>query len=325
MSRATLPLTILAVTLLACSTLHAGATVAPVVKRVFPALGAAAPTSLPPLPGGQKASGSGQLTWHGGPVQRAPRVYLVFWGWHGVDPNGEAPYLVNFFNGVGGSAWMATQGQYYDSWGHITNPTGQLAGVWFDDTSPLPPDPDMGVPDSGLGIEAEANAAAAHFRDVAPSTPRVGGNTTMDFYDFGDNVQYIIATPTGHSTAGFAANGGPYCAWHSDTGLNGEPGDFAYTNLPYQTDAGASCGQSFVNAGSAGTLDGVGIVAGHEYAETVTDPSLNAWYDAAGFENADKCAWNSGAGDRAGNIVLSTGTFAVQSLWSDAAGLCKMS
>ena len=37
------------------------------------------------------------------------------------------------------------------------------------------------------------------------------------------------------------------------------------------TDAGASCGANFVNAGSGGALDGVTIVEGHEYAETLSD------------------------------------------------------
>ncbi len=32
----------------------------------------------------------------------------------------------------------------------------------------------------------------------------------------------------------------------------------------------------------------------HELEEAVTDPDLNAWYDSAGAENADKCAWTFG-------------------------------
>ena len=56
-----------------------------------------------------------------------------------------------------------------------------------------------------------------------------------------------------------------------------------------------------VNTGYyAGRLDGFTIVVGHEIEETVTDPgaedvingvNLGGWYDATGWENADKCAW----------------------------------
>ena len=34
-------------------------------------------------------------------------------------------------------------------------------------------------------------------------------------------------------------------------------------------------------------------VTSHEHNEAITDPQLNAWYDAAGYENGDKCAWTS--------------------------------
>jgi len=35
------------------------------------------------------------------------------------------------------------------------------------------------------------------------------------------------------------------------------------------------------------------IVTSHEIREAVTDPDLNAWYDAAGYEADDKCAWHN--------------------------------
>src|SRR5581483_5593254 len=98
-------------------------------------------------------------------------------------------------------------------------------------------------------IAAEAVRAAAHF-----------GVT-------GNNVMIMVATPHGNSTRGFAVQ---WCAYHSSTSTTS--GQLAYTNFPYQTDAGASCGENFVNSGSAGLLDGVSIVGGHEYAESITDP-----------------------------------------------------
>jgi hypothetical protein len=122
-----------------------------------------------------------------------------------------------------------------------------------------------------------------------------------------------------------------YCGWHSATLYNNA--DLAYINLPYQLDAGTSCGENFVNVGTAGTDDGFSVVAGHEYAETVSDPEPDSgWVDTSdsvsGGEIADKCAWGGqiwGTDDPAGDITLSTGTFAVQSLWSNAAGGCAMS
>ena len=42
----------------------------------------------------------------------------------------------------------------------------------------------------------------------------------------------------------------------------------------------------------------------HEIDEAVTDPDLNAWYDSAGAENADKCAWMFGTTYKAANGSL---------------------
>jgi serine protease len=104
-----------------------------------------------------------------------------------------------------------------------------------------------------------------------------------------------------------------------------------YVNLPYLLDAGTSCGADFVN--TDGTNDGWSIAAGHEYAETITDPvPPTGWIDTAdtvsGGEIGDKCAWGGsrwGGHDPATDIQLSTGSFAMQSLWSNATGGCAMS
>jgi hypothetical protein len=85
------------------------------------------------------------------------------------------------------------------------------------------------------------------------------------------------------------------------------------------TDAGGNCGENSVNSGSGGVLDGVSIVEGHELAESITDPLLNAWFDAGGNEIGDKCAWTSLA-----NVTTYGGTFAMQPLWSNAANGCVL-
>jgi serine protease len=64
----------------------------------------------------------------------------------------------------------------------------------------------------------------------------------------------------------------------------------------------------------------VSIIAGHEYIETLTDPVVDAgWIDSNSRESADKCEWLTSGPGAMGDLHLSTGTFAVQSTWSDAA------
>jgi len=272
------------------------------------------------------------------------QVYLVFygaqWGTQGTDangnvtlsgdPSGEAPYLQQFFKGLGTSneTWSGVMTQYCQgvtagsqscpasNTQHVAYPTGgALAGVWVDESTASP------AAATGHQLGVEAVNAAAHF-----------GNTTAAL---NRNAQYVIISPTGADPDGWLENG--FCAWHdyngdstlSGGGVTSPYGDIAFTNLPYITDAGASCGQDFVN--SNGTLDGVSIVEGHEYAETITDQNpAGGWTDTSGEENADKCAWiTPGTTGGAANLSLATGTFAVQSTWandaSSGAGGCDIS
>jgi len=276
------------------------------VKHLMPMVG------TPPGPSPMGPS-SVNLAYGGGPVQVTPHVYLVFWGFSNPsldDPNGEAAYLQSFFGAIGGSGWANIQTQYYKSGPtYITNPATQFTAstdVWFDNTATDLP----GVlPDALLATEAVR--ASQHF-------------------GYSADADYMIATPHLRNTAGFAVPtpiGLPdagYCAWHSST--SSSAGTVAFTNLPYQTDAPLGvCGANFVNAGSAGLLDGVSIVAGHEYAEAVTDPQPSSgWIDSNGQENGDKCAWVTSGPGRVQDVTFGTRTFAVQGLWSNAATDCAI-
>jgi serine protease len=240
------------------------------------------------------ASSTNNLIYNGGPIQPAPKMYLIEWGtWTASsgDPDGEGAVLQKFLQGVGGSKWLNTVTQYTQSGGTaVGNPSGNLAGVWNDTSAPP-----IVMQDSDIGNEALK--AAAHFNDYSV------------------NASYVIATPHLHNDLGFAVE---YCAWHSsEQASNGST--ISFTNLPYIPDAGSSCGQGSVN--TPGTLDGVSIVEGHEQGETETDPQPSSgWIDSSGNEIGDKCAWTG-----LQNTAFSTGTFPTQPLWSNASSSCVQS
>ncbi|HJU37797.1 MAG TPA: hypothetical protein VJ716_10320 [Gaiellaceae bacterium] len=250
-------------------------------------------------------------------VETAPKVYLVLWGsqWGtGTtatnDPSGEVGILQSFYGHTGGSSWLNSVTQYCQgvaagtvtcgsSGQHAGNPTGIYATTWLDNGSAAPAHPTQSQ------LAAEAVRAAGHF-----------GNTTAAL---NKTVQYVIATATGNSASGF---GTQYCAWHSST--SSSAGNIAYTNLPYMTDAGASCGANFNGLGSKA---GITIVGGHEMAETITDQFPNGgWLDRNGEENGDKCAWiTTGNAGASANAPMNGATFPVQSLWSNASSGCVLS
>ncbi len=233
------------------------------------------------------------LTYHGGPIQTAPKLYVVFWGsaWNGSgDPDGEKSRLLAFYGVIGGSKWLNSVTQYTQSGGaHVGNAGNIYAGSYVDTTSSPPSRPTQSQ------MAAEAAKAAAHF-----------GNYTS-------NASYVVAMPHGIKPSGF---GTQYCAYHSSTSASG--GTISWTNLPYLEDAGASCGAGSVN--SPGTTDGVTIVSGHEQAETETDPQPNSgWLDSSGEENGDKCAWTSLENNP------NAGGYPTQPLWSNANNGCVQS
>lgn len=248
-----------------------------------------------------KAAGSGTstalMTYHGGAVQTAPRIYLVLWGsqWQTTgDPNGVANQLHYFFSGISGSTLAKPLTQYGSNYGSFTNAAGQYRG-WLRDTTAVPTTP------------TQAQIAAAAKRAAVA----VG--------DYSYNAQFMIALPYGHLDALSAA--GKACAWHTYTYVNSTSW-VTYSALPYapyldkvnSAKGLGTCGGGMVN-GTAGLLDGVTINAGHEYAETVTNPAPNAWYDINGIagEIGDKCSWYNLA-----NRTLANGrTFAVQPEWSN--------
>ncbi|HEV2639465.1 MAG TPA: putative Ig domain-containing protein [Actinocrinis sp.] len=271
------------------------------------------------------------------------KVYLVFYGsqWGSAstnasgdttlsgDPDGAAPYLQEFFKGLGtgNETWSGVMTQYCDgvSTGatscpasdteHVAYPTGgALAGVW-EDTSTASPQTA-----SGHQLALEAISAAAHFGNTTAASNR--------------DTQYDILSPTGTNPDNWTTQG--FCAWHDyngDSTLSGGAasspyGDIAFTNMPYVADQGSGCGQGFVN--SPGTLDGFSIVNGHEYAETITDQNpAGGWTNSGGEENGDLCAWISSGQGASQNLSLTTGTFAVQSTYANdfnsGAGGCEVS
>ncbi|MEI6867727.1 MAG: hypothetical protein WCK62_04430 [Actinomycetes bacterium] len=119
-------------------------------------------------------------------------------------------------------------------------------------------------------------------QNLVPSPTTSNGNQPIYLY-LGANNTYL--------SSGF---GTKYCGWHSW----GTIGTTKITYIAIQdfTSNYLSACSAQTKASPNGDLyvDAMASVLVHEIDETLTDPFLNAWYDAKGAENADKCAWTFG-------------------------------
>ncbi len=122
-----------------------------------------------------------------------------------------------------------------------------------------------------------------------------GVTVCMDF------AQTNCYTPSDPSTTKF-------CGYHGSFDAS-DLGHIVYAALPYAGVAGCNYGSPF-------RVDSQYTVLSHELFELLTDPDLNAWYDADGQEIADKCNVDMAF------LVLNTTYYYIQREYSNQAQAC---
>jgi hypothetical protein len=240
-----------------------------------------------------------KLVWYGGPVG-APGIVLVYWGsWWRTHGGAVKTELANLYGGVAASKWAATLKQYCDSSGPPQLPGG---GFPFPDYTNPPKAP------SNAQINAEVNKISTFIEGEPPI--------------------FVVVTPPGIAPAYDTKNG--LCGQHGWTLRKGGGPDLSWIDIPYGIIAKThGCGWAL----KQGVPGAVSVVAGHEWAEAVTDPFVNSNKPGSGWatsgknavEVADLCEpelilhiFHS----RVFVLKLKTGEFVMQELWSNAAGKC---
>ncbi len=238
---------------------------------------------------GRKASnaaaviaGSGDLTDHGGPVLNEIHIYPIFWGSATTLTPTYKNAITNFFTAIQcGGTLQACTGQsdlvkQYFRGASLNSPIIKYGKSYVDTTNPPASSPSTG------SIVAEA-------AKVVKATP----GDVLDAKGI-----YLVFTSNYPSRVRF-------CAWHSAGSyqpVRTTPATwFTVAYMPYVgTTAGCSASYlpGFTGFITSQAVHSVINVATHELYEAMSDPLLlnrSAWYDAAGFENGDKCAWNFGS------------------------------
>lgn len=237
---------------------------------------------VPALNAAYKASGAGLLKYHGGPVMHTNTTYAIYWVPAGYAVSSQYESLINRFFGDVAAATSAadpsnvyyTSRQYSDGSGSITYAGASFGGSYVD-TSPLPA---SGCSDSYTSVCLTDAQIQSEINRVIAANGWAKSSTT----------QFFMFTAKGiGSCSGSSCAFSNYCAYH------GYNGSLVYANMPYADTVPSACDAGYHpnNDDADATIN----VTSHEHNEAITDENLNAWYDRAGYENGDKCAWKFGA------------------------------
>ena len=227
------------------------------------AAGAAAAPAF--TPGGSEVSGE-PLEYHkeaeGKGVEHTPKVYVILWGKNfetlttGKETQAK---LETLFKGFESSSYQGILTQYFDTLSHV----GSKVTVTF------LADASVGAAPTNVGTRT-VRAEAEKYRAKYESTENL---ENADFM--------VVAAPGSTYESGFEPEGEGFCSYH---GLDNSVGKYAYSFVPYEGDKPFPEKKCLESDGSENAVHETSRFASAAYADTVTDPRMNAWKTKAGHE-----------------------------------------
>ena len=240
---------------------------------------------------GGQGSGNTGIFYHGGPIIYNQNVAAIYWSAAPIYNGGPAPgttgpgsadgSLVGFYmSNLGGSPYFNINTTYFDGSNTHINNVVNYTQYWASNTN-LPPTDYSPLSDDAIIAQIEAGFSS--------------GALTFD-----PSTLYIVFTGIGVNPGG--GFGTVYCAYHGFY-IAADGRNVKYSAMPYAVDP-AYPGACSALSGSPNddiAADAEVNLISHETEETTTDENLDAWFDASGAENADKCAWQFGQTYTTGN------------------------
>jgi len=270
-----------------------------VVKLPDDGTGNAAPT-------GQTVVTGNGINYNGGPVLSGNPVpiYIIWYGnWNGTGSNTPATQsLIQGFlssTSLGGSSYEAINTTYGST---TANVTGHLNFI-------------QATTDTGSQGTKLRNSRIS----AAISSALTSGRLPTD-----PNGVYLFLSSSNVTEQGFCTQ---FCGFHTHQTLNGADIKWAFIGNVDQCPSGCEIQSTGPNSPATGVggADGMANVITHETEETITDPDLNAWFDSAGNEDADKCNFKFGPTQTAPNGSKFNQTFGghnwmIQMEWENSRG-----
>ncbi|HET9282721.1 MAG TPA: hypothetical protein VFR24_12235 [Candidatus Angelobacter sp.] len=258
-------------------------------------------------PTGPSVTTGNGINYNGGPVLKGNPVpiYIIWYGtWTnttGSNTLATQTLLQTFLSSsaLGGSSYEAINTLYGDTTGNVS---GHLNFV-------------QATTDTGSQGTRLRNSNIT----AAISSALTSGKLPTD-----PNGVYIFATSSNVKESGFCTQ---FCGFHTHQTINGADIKWAFIGNTDQCPSGCEIQSTGPNSPATGVggADGMANVMTHETEEAITDPDLNAWFDSAGNEDADKCNFKFGPTQTAPNGARFNQTFGgfnwmIQMEWENSRG-----
>ena len=248
------------------------------------------------------------INYHGGPILSGNPVpiHIIWYGnWTNGPKPSDSATTVSLLEGflasssLGGSAYESINTTYGDNNNNVSGHLNFGSAV-FDNYS-------QGNRFGDKTLQAIVNSHVGH--DLPADTGAV----------------YLVLTSSDvNETSGFCRT---YCGFHTHATLNGLDIKYAFIGNVDKCPSGCEIQSTGPNSPAAGVggADGMANVITHETEEAITDPDLNAWFDASGNEDADKCNFKFGPTQTAPNGAKFNQTFGglnwmIQMEWENSRG-----
>ena len=253
-----------------------------------------------------KPASTNGILYHGGPVMRANtvNVYFIWYGnWTNGPKTSDRQHTVSLLDilfaptrGIGSSSYFKINTTYSDTVGH---PTGNI----------------------GLVASTTNNySRGKKLADADVQTIVSSAISSRALPKDSNGLYFVLTASDVTETSGFCTK---YCGWHTSGLIGGT--DIKYAFVGNSDRCPNSCEMQAVSPNGNSGADGMASIMAHEAAEAVSDPDLNAWYDSAGNENEDKCAWKFGPvtgvlGHGAYNQTFGAYNWLIQMNWENSRG-----
>lgn len=228
-----------------------------------------------------RGSRSPNMVYHGGKIMPTAITEAIFWGTSWASYSGDKISGMDlWYEGFNVSNYAKTTDEYTGTNGQVTSSTRHLGHV----------------------VDTSASTTGANTSTILAEVCKV-----IKSPDPSGNGYYAVYADTPRGSA-------QYCAYHSFGTCGGTPLQFAYF---FKLDGDGGCDPGDTSGLHSQGLAAIANVSGHELSEARSDPATPAaWYDNAGEENGDKCAWTFGAP----TVTLSNSSqWKLQGEWSNNA------